>query len=241
MSTVDFFNSFDNLTGEDEIWAKFSELAGRHFGVSSILYGFTHNKYTAARSGITRSIYMRHNHPADYVEASGGAAFLDGDPCATLLFEAGGSFLWEDVYALGTPAGERRRRIGSDFEMEIGATLGVPFYGGQGMSGAGFSAGPMRGPEFRKIWNGKRSEIIALFAAFDARLRPAMVARTFHLSPRERDVIAYAAAGLTGKEIAHRLGLRPKSVFNTMERARRSLDAATTLEAIAKAYAFHLI
>lgn len=241
MKTEDFLNSFDNLRDEEEIWAKFNDLANKHFGVSSILYGFTHNKLTAARSGITRSIYMRHNHPAGYVEASGGDAFLDGDPCATLLFDSGGSFLWEDVYAMGGEAGERRRRIGAAFDMDIGATIGVPFYGGQGMSGAGFSAGSMRGPEFRKIWNSRRPEIIALFAAFDARLRPSMVERTFRLSPRERDVIAYAAAGLTGKEIAHRLGLQPKSVFNTMERARRSLDAATTLEAIAKAYAFQLI
>lgn len=230
-----------DAVSDEDVWNKFTRVAYEQFGFTSILYGFTHNKYTAARLGITKSLYMRHNHPGGYVEAFQSEGFLDADPCATRLFETGRSVVWQDIRAENTPASRKRMDIGSSFNMDVGVTVGAAFAGGQGITGAGLCAGGQRPEEFRRMWEVRRREIEALFCAFDARTRPIMIRRRLRLSPRERDVIAFAAGGLTGKEIAHRLGIQPKSVFNTMERARMALEAATTLEAIAKAYAYNLI
>ena len=241
MNVEGILTCFEGSSSEDELWSRFARMAGDEFGVTSILYGFTHNKYAAMRTGITKSLYMRHNHPAGYIEAYGRDRFLDHDPCATELFATGASVLWEEVYALDTRDARIRREIGRGFEMDIGVTIGLTFGGGAGITGAGFSAGPQRAAEFLKVWEARGREMEALFAAFDARLRPTMIAGRLQLTPRERDVIAYAAGGLSGKEIAHHLGMRPKSVFNVMDRARKALEASTTFEAIAKAYAYNLI
>lgn len=241
MSPESIWTCFESDKTEDELWSRLNRIANNSFGVTSILYGFTHNKYTAIRSGLTKSIYMRHNHPAAYVDALGESSFLDVDPCATPLFASPGAYLWDDVYASGQAGTKRREEVGRSFGMDVGVTLGLPFAGALGLTGAGLSAAGQRSAEFRKLWVEKHREITSLFAAFDARVRPTMTTRLFQLSPRERDVIAYAAAGLSGKEIAFRLGLSVKTVFNTMERARNALGAATSVEAIAKAYAFNLI
>ncbi|QLP97725.1 MAG: autoinducer binding domain-containing protein [Rhodoblastus sp.] len=240
MKVEDILTCFEDASGEEELWNKFARVANDEFGVTSILYGFTHNKFTAVRLGITKSIYMRHNHPDGYVNAFESGAFLDCDPCATRLFETGGSLVC-DVYADNTRESRMRQEIGRGYNMDVGVTLGLTFAGGLGIAGAGLSAGSQRPKEFHDLWAARRRDIEALFCAFDARLRPSMVASRMKLSPRERDVIAYAAGGLTGKEIAFRLGIKPKSVFNTMERARDALEASTTFEAIAKAYAYNLI
>ena len=226
---------------EEALWNRFTQIANEEFGVTSILYGFTHNKYTAVRLGITKSLYMRHNHPEGYVNAFASGSFLDSDPCATRLFETGCSVVWDEVFADDSRESRMREEIGRGFNMDVGVTIGAPFAGGQGIAGAGLSAGGQSPAEFRKLWKARRREMEALFFAFDARLRPSMIARRLKLSPHERDVIAFAAGGLTGKEIAFRVGIKPKSVFNTMERARDALEAATTFEAIAKAYAYSLI
>ena len=230
-----------DAVSEDDVWSRFAHVAREEFGFTSILYGFTHNKYTASRVGITRSLYMRHNHPDGYVNAYENGSFLDSDPCATRLFETGARVVWQDVFEDKTPESRKRQDIGRGFNLDVGVTVGAVFASGQGITGAGLSAGGQRPGEFRRRWSARRREIEALFYAFDARARPGMIERRLRLSPRERDVIAYAAGGLTGKEIAMRLGIRPKSVFNVMERARTSLEAATTFEAIAKAYAYNLI
>lgn len=241
MNLESILTCFESDSTEDDLWTRLSRVANNEFGVTSILYGFTHNKYAALKIGITKSLYIRHNHPTSYVDAFGADSFLDADPCATQLFATGSSVLWQDVYAFNTAQTRLREEVGRSYGMDIGVTVGVPFASGAGIAGAGFSAAGQRPQEFARLWALRRREIEALFIAFDARLRPIMSSSRLKLSPRERDVIAYAAAGLTGKEIAHHLGIRPKSVFNVMDRARTALEATTTFEAIAKAYAYNLI
>lgn len=54
------------------------------------------------------------------------------------------------------------------------------------------------------------------------------------LSPREREVLALVALGLTGAQVAARLGLRPSTVRTHMEHARERLGARSRAEAVAR-------
>ena len=53
--------------------------------------------------------------------------------------------------------------------------------------------------------------------------------------------MSYSAGGMTAKQIAEHLGLSPKTISNTLERARKSMEAVSTMEAVAKALVYELI
>jgi PAS domain S-box-containing protein len=56
--------------------------------------------------------------------------------------------------------------------------------------------------------------------------------RTRNLSPREREVLALLARGLTGEQIAERLVLSPETVRTHIRNAREKLGASTRVEAV---------
>ena len=55
------------------------------------------------------------------------------------------------------------------------------------------------------------------------------------LSPREREVLAMLARGLTGEQIAERLVLSPETVRTHIRNAREKLGASTRVEAVTMA------
>lgn len=235
------FSQFSIREKEDDLWNTLFSISAKNYGITSMLYGFSHSKYAIQRDGLTKCLYLRHNHPSDYIEYIGENNFLDNDQCAHAVVRDTKPFLWATNLDDVTDAQRRQAVIDHEFHMDVGVGLSLPFFGGTGFGGLGLCARDMKAAEFEEIWNNKAQEICALGAAFDACMRPAMISSRLRLTPRERDVIAYAAAGMGGKEIATRLGLHPKTVFNTMERARHSLQASNTMEAIAKAYIYNLI
>ncbi|HET8629406.1 MAG TPA: helix-turn-helix transcriptional regulator, partial [Thermomicrobiales bacterium] len=61
------------------------------------------------------------------------------------------------------------------------------------------------------------------------------------LTAREHDVLRLFAAGLSGKEVAARLGLSPKTVDRRRGDVLRKLDAVSMAEAVATAYRWGLV
>jgi PAS domain S-box-containing protein len=61
---------------------------------------------------------------------------------------------------------------------------------------------------------------------------PQPARRTRALSPREREVLALLARGLTGEQIAERLVLSPETVRTHIRNAREKLGASTRVEAV---------
>ena len=59
------------------------------------------------------------------------------------------------------------------------------------------------------------------------------------LTPREREVLALVAKGLSTSAVAESLGLRPCTARTHMERCRTKLGARTQAEAVARAIATH--
>ena len=65
--------------------------------------------------------------------------------------------------------------------------------------------------------------------------------RGARLSLRERQCLSFAARGLTTEEIAHRLGIKPRTAQFHFDSIRTKLGVATRQEAIAHATRWHLI
>jgi LuxR family transcriptional regulator len=243
LETAEALGCLSPVDSEDELWRKLHKYAGARFGVTSILYGFAHSKYVAERIGITKSLLMRHSHPREYIDAFGESSFLDNDIASSSIIDDPGPVLWHGNFESKglTEAQKRQAAIDDDFQMGVGVSFGFRFADGQGVGGIGLCTRGLSAVEFEKIWSERAAELTALVFAFDVCMRERMVESRLKLSPRERDVLAYSAGGLTAKEIAAHLGLRPKTVYNTLERARKSLKSASTMEAVAKAYVYRLI
>lgn len=63
----------------------------------------------------------------------------------------------------------------------------------------------------------------------------------FFLSKRQREVLTYAAQGLTDRATARQLALSPRTVRAYLQQARRTLGAVNTTHAVAIAVGHGLI
>ncbi len=140
-----------------------------------------------------------------------------------------------------TEAQYQRVAIDYQFDFSVGVTLGFSFKMGKGLAGIGLASSGMDAEIFKSAWLVDQDAHIALLTEFDRLMRPAMVANRLHLSPREKQCLSLTASGMSAKEIALQLGIAENTVSNILIRARESMQAGSTIEAIAKALAYDLI
>jgi DNA-binding CsgD family transcriptional regulator len=227
---------------EDMLWAKLFDFAHDAFGVTSMLYAFTHSKFTVSRTGLMPSLYLRHSYPDDYIESYGGALTLEDSVAAKLILEGESHLFWSDFSKRNLTPGQRKR-IATDksFGMNTGVSFGFRFGANSGYAALCWAARHAKAEDFQKAVTSNQQIIDATADAFQKYMRAAMIASRIILTPRETEVLSYSAGGMTAKQIATHLNLSPKTVTNTLERARNSLGAVSTMEAVAKALVYGLI
>jgi DNA-binding CsgD family transcriptional regulator len=233
---------FDLKISEDELWQEWHERVGQFLGNIQCYYGFTHLTATTLRKGMAASLVSKCSYDENYLTLFPNDSVLDGEITAIRLSEDGNiqDTLWSEVEGipnLSESQLERSRRDDS-LGFGVGVSFGLRF--GYGVAGIGIKSDfPVE--KFINQWQIHSGQIKDMFAKFDASIRPAMVKNRFKLSPRERQVLNFSAAGMTAKELGHHLQLKPKSIENIAERARKTLKATNTAEAIAKAIIYGLL
>ncbi|NJM28917.1 MAG: LuxR family transcriptional regulator [Rhizobiales bacterium] len=226
---------------EETLWEKLADFTAKEYGVTSILYAFTHSKYTVTRTGIMPSLYIRHNHPEDYIASfPAGKLTLEDSIAAEMILQGHTAFIWSDYDEMELSAAGLER-VAADRAMGMGVGVSFGFRFGSGIGGMCWAARDASAADFRSMWQSSAWEMEQLADLFDRHMRPAMIRNRIRLTPRERDVLSYSAGGMTAKQIAEHLGLSPKTVANTLERARHTLGAVSTMEAVAKAIVYDLI
>jgi DNA-binding CsgD family transcriptional regulator len=237
---TDLFSDGDT---EDQLWDALHAYAGRHFGITSVLFGFCHSRATVARTGITKALLIRSSHPPDALAGYTDDNLLNDDASAARLFNSQEPVLWSR--SIDWDGATEAHRLRDEFDnqqgMRAGVSIGFTFAGGRGIGGIGLCARHMPEEEFDNIWSREKSEIIAMVNAFSPLMRRSMIGNRFRLTPRERDVLTFAAGGLSSKQIGQQLGITTKAVFKINQRARKTMQAASMVEAVAKASVFGLI
>jgi LuxR family transcriptional regulator, quorum-sensing system regulator SdiA len=237
-----FHDDFSKITSEDVLWEAFADVMYRRFGITHMLYCFTHTRYAASRAGLTPSLYFRHNLPVDYMKRFPDGLNLDDDIVIGLLLQGKSRILWTEVDEFKLSRGERERHeLDKKLGFGAGISYSLRFAGTNGVVGLCMSARHANPESFNAMCRRHVTGMEKLVADFDASMRPLMVANRLKLTPRERDVLAYSAGGMTAKQIAEHLKLSPKTVANTLERARHALGAVSTMEAVAKAMIYDLL
>ena len=188
-------------------------------------------------------VYVFATAPAEWVAIYDQRSYIEVDPRVQALLQTPLPMIWDQASLRGksTKVDEfletgRRYGIGS------GLALGFVDLKSHGVF-AGFSS------KAEKLSPERKAEIfrdlgdITLFAQF---FHEMIVAGTVErsmpsqsqgapLSPRERECLSMAAHGLTGDDIAHKLGITARTVQFHFDSIRSKLAAATRQEAIAKA------
>lgn len=233
----------NQILSENEIWSRFFDHISSKYGVTSALYGISASPYSESRVGLTNSLIIRHNHPEEYVKSIGGEKFLNDDICTLALVGSSEPFLWHLHEEYLNPTPDQRARLAADirFNMMVGVSLSLPFAGGRGLCGVGLCMGNSSVAEFTTMWNKHSNDIIECVRQFDISIRPIMIENRLKLTKREKDVLICLAGGMGAKEIAHHLNLQPKTIYNTVERARIALKSSSTIEAVYKAKLHNLI
>jgi LuxR family transcriptional regulator, quorum-sensing system regulator SdiA len=236
-------NLFSETDSEDQLWQKLHDHAGQHFGITSALFAFCHSRATVARTGITQALVIRSSHPADAMAGYTDENMLNDDASAAQLFLSPEPVLWSrSIEWAGVTDAQRKRDARDDqIGMQCGVSIGFTFANGQGIGGIGLCARYMPEEQFDAIWANRAADIMAMVNAFSPLMRQRMIQNCFRLTPREKDVLTFAAGGLTAKQIGQQLGITEKAVFKINLRARKSMSSASMVEAVAKASVFGLI
>ncbi len=235
-------NPFEGLTEEEDIWNHLVSIAAERYGITSVLYAFTHSRFTTSRVGITSSLFLRHNMPHDVLDSYPNGLSLDDDIAAELILSGQSEFLWSDFDQLDLRPSQRLR-YNSDKALGVGVgiSFGFRFGGTSGFGGMCWCKRHETAENFRALYQANRLDMLALAHQFESCMRPVMVRAKFALTPREIDVMSFSAGGMTQKQIAEHLKLSPKTIANTLDRTRKKLDAVSTMEAVAKALIYELI
>lgn len=233
---------FSSDLSENILWERLLAVFAGRLNVTSALYGFVPSVYWLEVGTPTQAAVFRHNHPEDVVGQINGKGMLDDDACSLRLRGEEPWFLWYDALNWsGKDDAQVARFQSGDPGGNVGVTIRLPFFEGRAIAGLGLCARNSTPDTFKEAWLAGLDDHLALAKAFDAAMRPRMIANRFKLSKREVSVIRLLATGLSAKRAADHLGLQPKTVFNVMDKARKSLHAETTLQAVTKAMAYRLI
>jgi DNA-binding CsgD family transcriptional regulator len=234
--------TFDTQDSEDALWDKLATFAQEAFGVTAMLYAFTHSKFTVSRTGIMPSIYLRHSYPEHYLATFEGGFSLENSVAAKLILDGGSHLYWAQFTNMElTPAQRDRIRIDNACGMGTGLSMGFRFGANSGIAGLCWAAEHEDATKFERAITENGALVADVTQTFQLHMRRIMIANRIKLSPREREVLSYSAGGMTAKQIASHVNLSQKTVSNTLERARRSMGAVSTMEAVAKALVYELI
>lgn len=224
-------------TTRDALWRTVVEYFAQH--------GFDRIIYADMRS---RSQLILNSYPESFSEYYADVCNPQDDPffrycCATLSpLHTGIDYL--DVHDYLSRSERQVIRTAREAGMRSGFSCTFHKVDHAGMGGWNIGS-TMARPEMEKIYaeHGANLRLMALYA--HARLDqlahlPAASAAP-SLSSRERDCLAYLAAGLRTQQIADRLGIKPVTVEMHVKRARGKLNAATREQAVAKAVSLGLL
>nr|WP_245273698.1 LuxR family transcriptional regulator [Mesorhizobium sp. WSM3224] len=178
--------------------------------------------------------------PEEWSERYFSKGYLFRDPTIQLVCRGCGPFRWSEVDGLCkvSPAGRRIMDEATEFKLCEGFTIPFATLEGQavGFSVAGEKVDP--DPHDRLAFQFVAACAFGCAAVLaDGRRNSEPVS----LSPRQKDVLRWAAEGFTVDEIADRLAISRNTADTHLRAARERLGVASTVHAVAEAFRYGLI
>lgn len=166
--------------------------------------------------------------------------YIQRDPTIELVRRTSESFIWSEIgrHCEVSPSGRRVMHEATEFRLKDGLTLA---FSSLERRPIGFSIAGERldlDPSERRAV--ELAAACALAQAIEIYEGPE-TRRLIMLSPRQHDVLRWAAEGLTVDETADRLGVSTHTVDTHLRAVREKLGATSTIRAVAEAFRIGLI
>ena len=223
---LDAIQSFQNADTLDALNARVATAIGT--------FGYRHHCFASAQTPQRRVLDQRKlliSWPKDWYRQYGEGRFVEHDVVAASFRSHLTSFHWSDL-KIETAASRRVMEIASeDFGMKRG--FAVPIFGLNGYE-AGLS---VTGSDVEETTEADSAiEMIAVYA-FNQLTRLKSLGRDGKavLSPREREVMQWVAAGKTTWDIGAILHISSDTVNKTIASAMRRLEVHTRAQAVSEA------
>ncbi|MBB4002112.1 LuxR family transcriptional regulator [Aurantimonas endophytica] len=221
------------------------------FELTSLIYDFTPVKFSHDGAVVTPSFLSMRNLPADMAKVWCEDGFYQIDPVQQLAFRSHLPFAWSYRSDGKTPlnrilAPAHKPVVDYVHDMRITCGVTVPVHMPDGECAVVTGVRQDADDDFEATIGGN----VATFALFahvlHEKIYPlfdeeALRARPISLTPRERECVAYAAQGLSAKEISKRLERAVPTVVMHLNAAARKLSATNRAQLIARAAHYRLI
>lgn len=209
----------------------------RRFGADHLLAGLI------PRAGVSRREQLSHvlfdAWPREWSERYFSSGYLYRDPAIRLVTQGSTPFLWREIGDLCKINASSRRVMDEAraFQLKEGLTCTFSTIERQPI---GFSfAGERLDPDPRER---AALEFLAAYAVGCAiALVQAQSREPVRLSPRQHDVLRWAAEGFTLDQIAERLNLSVNTIDAHLRAIRQRLGVGSTLHAVVEAFRLGLI
>lgn len=189
------------------------------------------------------SFHVETNYPVEWTEHYRGRDYVRVDPVTLEGMSSQVPFHWRAALALPQygAAAQRVFDEASEFGLRDGFT--VPIHGPGGICIMSMAVDDPRLFSPGAVVERNVLHLMALYfhMACDRALAAPGIQPAPHLTPREREVLLWAARGKTGWEIAQILHLAARTVTYHMENARAKLGAASRAQAVVVASTLGLI
>lgn len=208
----------------------------------------------AAHFGVTRFAYLNTchpdapfhvetNYPAEWAEHYRANGYMNIDPVAQEGMRSPLPFLWRNALALPRygAAAQRVFDEAAEFGLRDGLTVPIHAAGGIGMMSMAVDDGALLGSGAAAERHALHLMALHFHMACDRALVAENAPPMPNLTPREREVLLWAARGKTGWEIGQILNLTARTVTYHVENARSKLGAASRAQAVVMAMTLGLI
>lgn len=166
--------------------------------------------------------------------------YLNRDPTIDLVRRVSKPFIWSEItkHCEVSAAARRVMQEATEFRLKDGLTLAFSSLErrpiGFSIAGERLELDPSERRAVELVTACALAQVIEIAACSEKR-------ETVRLSPRQHDVLRWAAEGLTVDEIADRLGISSHTADTHLRAIREKLGATSTIRAVAEAFRIGLI
>lgn len=226
-----FIECLKHLTTVDEVFANFID-AVKVFGVTTVgITDLDHNLYA------TPDDIYRHNWDEEWFKRYGSQVYIRTDPMALKALVAPFPFYWGEVDS--ERYSEAKRVLGEASEFGISDGFVVPIHDTVGKTGIVALSGESLDHSPRASY---AMHTMTLYGFNRIReLREAPEAASYHITPRQEEVLRWVGLGKTYIETGAILGITDRTARLHFSKVQKELLTGTRIETINKARSLKLI